>query len=199
MTRPARPVRDAGFTLIEIIAALIVFGLLIAGLAQGVRFGLTAWRLQTETVSRDADLDVADRLISSLLTVIQPVSATDAPSVIGTKSELAFTTALPVRIGDPPTNLADARLAVVSGRLTLDLVPHLHAIRTGRPPAPTHTVLASGVRAIEFGYWRRADGKWLTSWKAPQPPGLVRLTIDFAGDRHWAPIVAKPLLSRYDQ
>ncbi len=197
MTPTAR--RDAGFTLIEIIAALVVFGFLMAALHQGVQFGLTAWRLQNDTIARDADLDVADRLLSNLLTGIAPVGAGDAPSVVGGKTELAFTTALPVRIGDPPTSLADARLVQDHERLVLDLVPHLHALRLGPVPPPVHTVLATGIDTIEFGYWRRADSKWLTSWKGTQPPQLVRLTISLRNGRHWAPIIAAPNLSRYDQ
>ena len=197
MTR--RPGRGAGFTLVEILAALVVFGFLVAGLAQGVRFGLTAWRLQTSTVARNADIDVADRLLSNLLTGIAPVGNGDAPSVIGSRTELAFTTTLPVRIGDPPTSQADARLVADDGRLVLELVPHLHARRLAPAPKPTRIVLATGIDTLEFGYWRRADGKWLTSWTGSQPPQLVRLTIAFHNGRHWAPIVAAPNLSRYDQ
>ena len=60
-------------------------------------------------------------------------------------------------------------------------------------------MLATGVTGLAFGYWRRSDGKWLTTWNSAQPPQLVRLTIALTGDRHWAPIVAAPNLSRYDQ
>ena len=190
---------DRGFTLIEVVAALIVFGFLAAGLAQGIQFGLTAWRLQTDTVAQDADLDVADRVLSNLLTGIAPVGNADAPSVIGTSSELAFTTILPVKIGEPATNLADARLAADDGRLILQLAPHLHAVRVGHPPAPMRTVLATGVEGITFGYWRHADGKWVGAWKEATPPALVRLTVALRGNRHWAPIIAAPNLSRYDQ
>jgi general secretion pathway protein J len=191
--------RDAGFTLIEILAALVVFGFLMAGLSQGVQFGLTAWRLQTATVARDADLDVTDRILSRLLTAIRPANPGGAPSVIGTKAELAFTTNLPVRIGEPPTYQADARLALDGDHLILELVPHLHAIRTGPKPHPDRTVLATGVEEITFAYWRQNDHQWVAAWKAPQLPALIRLTIGLHNDRHWAPIVAAPNLSHFDQ
>jgi general secretion pathway protein J len=35
--------RDAGYTLLEMLVALVVFGLVMAGIAQSFRFGLTAW------------------------------------------------------------------------------------------------------------------------------------------------------------
>ena len=191
--------RETGFTLVEIIAALVIFGFLIAGLAQGVRFGLTAWRLQTETVARDTDLDITARTLTALLTAIAPVGPGDPPSVVGHANGLAFTTTLPVRIGTPPTNLADARLADDNGKLVLDLVPHLHAQRLVPAPNPTRIVLASGVDKLSIDYWRRSDGHWLTEWKSTQPPQLVRVTVDLSGGRHWSPLVAAPILSRYDQ
>ena len=190
---------DSGFTLIEIIAAVVIFGFLIAGLAQGVRFGLTAWRLQTQTVARDTDLDVATRTLTRLLTAIAPVGPADPPSVVGTARELAFTTTLPVRIGTPATDLADARLADDGGKLVLDLVPHLHAQRLVPAPKPTRIVLATGLDALAIDYWRRSDSRWLTTWKGTEPPQLVRVTISLSGGRHWAPVVAAPNLSRYDQ
>ena len=39
LVRPAN-----GFTLLELLIALTVLGFLLAGLAQGVHFGLLAWR-----------------------------------------------------------------------------------------------------------------------------------------------------------
>ena len=42
---------DAGFTLLEIMVALVVFGLLVLGLGQGVDFGLRAWGRQTGGVA----------------------------------------------------------------------------------------------------------------------------------------------------
>ncbi len=189
-----------GFTLVEILAALVVFGFIAAGLAAGIRMGLLAWRVQTETVSRDADLDTADRVLARLLTGIEPVGVGDAPSVIGTAAELAFTTSLPVRIGDPPTPFADARLLVRDGRLALELAPHYHAILAGRPPAPRTSFLADGVDHLQIAYWLRSKGQWQTTWRAQAPPDLVRVSVAFKdARRHWPPIVAAPHLSRYNQ
>ena len=35
--------RQSGFTLLELLVALVVLGLLVVGLTQGVRAGLTMW------------------------------------------------------------------------------------------------------------------------------------------------------------
>lgn len=193
-------VSTRGFTLVEILAALVVFGFIAAGLAAGIRMGLLAWRVQTETVARDADLDAVSRALARLLTAIQPAGAADSPSVIGTASQLAFTTRLPVRIGDPPTPFADARLAVHDGALVLGLAPHYHAVLVGRPPAPRTLKLADGVDHLAIAYWAHGKGEWQASWRGQAPPDLVRITVAFKdARRHWPPIVAAPNLSRYNQ
>ncbi len=195
-----RPEAEAGFTLIELLAALVVFAFLVAGLAEGVRFGLSAWRLQTAIIGRDSDLDACSRVLSELLTAIEPAGSADAASLIGTAGELVFTTTLPVRIGDPATNLADARLIEKNGELRLALVPHLHAARLGPAPAPLRTVLATGLDHVTFSYWQPADHAWLATWSATTLPGLIRITFAFKDSRrHWPPVVAAPTLVRYDQ
>ena len=43
-----------GFTLLEMLAVLAVLGLLLAGLSQGIRFGLRAWDMQAREVAGQA-------------------------------------------------------------------------------------------------------------------------------------------------
>ena len=54
--RPAAAVagRDAGFTLLEVLVSLVVTGLILAGLAQGFRFGVAAWDAQTRILASAA-------------------------------------------------------------------------------------------------------------------------------------------------
>jgi prepilin-type N-terminal cleavage/methylation domain-containing protein len=44
--------RQKGFTLLELLVALVVLGLLVVGLNQGVRAGLTMWGAQTREWAR---------------------------------------------------------------------------------------------------------------------------------------------------
>ena len=189
---------DEGFTLIEVLAALVVFGFLIAGLAEAVRFGLSAYATQQAVIARDDDLDATDRVIGSLLAAIDPSASTTTPSVIGNGHELAFTTTLPVRIGDPATDRADARLAVEHGALVLELLPHRHAVPLDPPrhPEPDRTTLATGIDHVAFAYWNADAHHWTDAWRASLPPSLIRLSFVFANRRrHWPPLIARPILS----
>lgn len=193
---------DRGFTLIEVLAALVVFGFLAAGLAQAVRFGLVSWRVGTQTVARDADLDQAARVLRRILTEARAGAASGPDAVAGTAGTLVLTTVPGVRLGDPATEFTDASIGVehpqrAPGRLLLRLSPHYHAVRIGPAPKPAELVLATGVASIRIGYFRRADHHWLDRWKAAQPPDLFRVAVTFDDPRrHWPPIVVAPMVSR---
>jgi prepilin-type N-terminal cleavage/methylation domain-containing protein len=50
----------AGFTLLEVLVALAVMGLLLFGLVQGSHFVLLGWDRQTRLAARTEDLDAVD-------------------------------------------------------------------------------------------------------------------------------------------
>ncbi|WP_457836108.1 PulJ/GspJ family protein, partial [Staphylococcus aureus] len=63
---------ERGFTLLEILVALVVLGFLLAGLAQGTRFGLQAWGMQTRNVLRQADMDGTYRVLRAMVEAADP-------------------------------------------------------------------------------------------------------------------------------
>ncbi len=86
--------RQAGFTLLEVLVALVVLGLLLAGLAQGTQFGLRVADRQAATIAATADLDATDRVLRGLIAQMDPGTLTAAPLLDATANGLAFTTNL---------------------------------------------------------------------------------------------------------
>ena len=76
------PGRQTGFTLLEMLVVLVVLGLLVVGLAQGVRSGLTMWDAQTRRVSETGELDAVARILRTLL------SELPASSSVGTAGSM---------------------------------------------------------------------------------------------------------------
>lgn len=191
MTRRASP----GFTLLEVLVALAVLGLLLGLLANGVHFGVRAWDTASRITRREGDLDAVDRALRRLITAMDPGSVSVPPTLAGTAARLLFTAKLPQGAGVP--GLADLLLAVDDRhRLVLRATPHRHVRPLGPPPAVRQTVLLQDVARLEIRYWpRQPPFGWQTAWSGPALPGLVRIRIVFAAghDRHWPDIVAAPL------
>ncbi len=185
---------DRGFTLLEVLVALVVLGFLMVGLSQGVRFGLTAWGAQARMIDAGGDLDAVDRTLRGLIARIDPGTRADPPMIAGDPTRFTFSSVLPEALGAREADLLVAMNP--DHRLLLRWTPHLHAKRTRPPPAPQTEELLRGIAGLEFAY--RGSGGWVRSWNAADLPALVRIRVVFpAGDpRHWPDIVAAPLRSR---
>lgn len=186
----------AGFSLLEVLVALAVLGLLVVGLVQGSRFALFARDAHARLLERDADLDGVDRTLRRLIEQARPGSKWEALVFAGTARAVTFTSVLPMPMATLPTRRADVELTVDGEhRLILVWTPHLHAIRIGRPPRPLTTELLEGVGQLDLSYWPAQSGNWTPVWHDSQPPRLVRIRIVFkdAGRPSWPDILAAPM------
>lgn len=202
--RPAeRVVRPAGFTLLETLVVVVVLGLLMLGLTQGVRAGLALWAAQATRIGETAELDAAARTLRGLLSGIGPppsagiaAGAAAAPELKGTPDSLAFVGDLPTGLGT--TRRAEITLALKEGRLVLRWIPHRHELSAAPAPEPTETELARGVDRLDLAYWGSPSGDqaagWQGQWDGPAVPDLIRLRLAFArGDRRRFPdLIAAP-------
>jgi len=190
-----------GFTLLEVLVALVVLGFLVAGLAEGVSFGLHAWDSQAAFLNRHADMDAMERVLRGLVATADPGDLNEPAPFHGQAHTLAFVARLPMSAKGLATRSAEFGLGVdAKHRLVLRWSLHPHAERLTPPPPPQQTVLLDGVDHVDFSYFRQLSqgGGWVTSWNMPTLPQLVRITVAFdANDRrHWPTIEAAPMLSR---
>ncbi len=187
---------QAGFSLLETMVALVVLGLLMAGLTQGLRFGLQASQRQAAIVGARADLEAIDRVLRHLVEQIEPGSNIVPGRIAGLASSLAITTRLPVADGASPRQVDAMILVDARQRLVLRWTPFLHATRlvAARPPAEEE--LLRGVQRLELAYWNGQD--WRKEWNGPELPHLVRIRVIFApGDRRsWPTMIAAPRRDR---
>ncbi len=188
--------KDAGFTLLELLVALVVLGFVLAGIAGGVQFGQRAADMQARSIAEHADLGAADRILRRLVAEMDPGGANDPPNLAAGASALGFTTDLGRAAPALAANGGEAEIGLgVDGghRLVLRWTPAVHAIRLVPAPAAT-AVLLDGVERVEFAYWGHADrgGAWVNSWTEKDIPPLVRIRLRFPADSHrsWPDIIA---------
>jgi hypothetical protein len=183
--------------LLEVLVALAVLGLLFIGLVQGSRLSLLAWDQQTRLVARNEDLDAVDRVLRRLIVRARPGSEQEPLVFAGTAHSMTFTTIVPLPNAGSATQRADVELVVDGAhRLVLAWTPHLHAIRTGRPPPAVTTEILHGVERFDLAYWPAMQGGWTPIWRDSALPRLVRIRIVFADSTHsvWPDILVAPML-----
>lgn len=187
-----RPACDAGFTLLELLAAVAVFGMVLALLTQGVQFGVRATRLQAEAQSRTGDLPAVDRALRRMVALADPGTYPEPASLRGTSQRLSLTTELPLG-GDGQMERADVTLSAEAGRLLLRWAPHRHAELYGAGPELQEMVMLDGVARLELAYW--TSSAWSAAWNADRLPALVRIRIVLSGatGRHWPPLLVEPM------
>ena len=186
----------AGFTLLEVVVALAVFGFLLVGLSQTVRFGLIAWRQDARLSDRKVDLEAVDRTLRSVVENLAPGDEAARSSIDGSADRLTGITVLRTPGGVTPIRV-EAGLAVSGRRLVLRWRPYHHGIALTSPPPAAETELMDGVSRIAIEYWR-GSGAWVPSWHEPDLPLLIRFRLSLAGKDapHWPDIVVAPMLSR---
>lgn len=189
-----------GFTLLEVLVTLLVLGLLMVTLSQGVRVGLKAWTLEGRMEGQTSELEATDRTLRQLIERAVPTDPQATDGFTGGAHVVSFVTTLPGGYGAPSTHEADVTLAVADGhRLELQWRPH-YSRWIVPPPQPSALPLMDGVQQIDIAYWQPASaarqGRWLASWPMGSPPSLVRIHIAFAADHMglpWPDIVVAPM------
>ncbi len=193
----SKPQSQCGFTLLELLVTLVVLGLLIVGLTQGMRVGLSAWRTEGRLAGTQDEFAVIDGTLRHLIQGIDPGDELDAAPFTADTTNMDFVAMLPDAVGFAPGREMQATLQVdAAHRLVLLWRPWLSAERLTAASPPTVTVLLHGVARIELAFWRPRIG-WLGVWQFPDLPALIRIRLHFvAGDaRRWPDIVAAPVLS----
>jgi general secretion pathway protein J len=188
--------RAAGFTLIEVLATLVVLGFLLAVLSQGVRFGLTAWQAQARAEATHGDLATVDQTVRALLERMEPGDLGAEPLAFAAGPDrLSFASLLPDGATALGARLSEVTIAAdAAHRLVLLWRPY-RKTPLGPPRPPGVSVLAERVRDVAFAYWDGTRGAWLSSWPPRTVPALVRMRVTFApGDpRHWPDLVMAPM------
>lgn len=197
------PSREAGFTLLEVLVALVVLGFVVVGLTQGTRFGLRALDRQAARAATAGDLEAVDRLLRRLVAAMDPGNAREPPVVEGGRHALRMVTDLGAAAAALGSGAAEVRLAAEAGRLTLRWTPARHAVSLGPLPSPRRAVLLDGVAGLEIAYWGPPDEEggppgWQSAWDRASLPVLVRfrLVSPTGAARRWPDIVAATRLDR---
>lgn len=184
----------AGFTILELLVALVVMGMLMVLLDKGVAAGVTAWSAQSRVIGGQQDLDAVSRVLRGLVEQIDPGTERKRLRLGAGPHAVSFATELSLGTTPLRRRTIDATVLLNNHQLVLRWTPRAHAIRLQPPPSPIETELVGGVEQLEIAYQQVGSTRWRSDWPGDELPGLIRFRLVFAaGDRrHWPEIVAAP-------
>lgn len=197
--------RSRGFTLLEMLIALGVLGLLAVLLSGGVSFGARAWEAQTRRIDAQGEIDMVQSLLRTMLRSAQAVpmegsaGAGGGPVLVGAANRIVFTAELPQAFAEGGLQEIVLRVST-DGRLILAWRPNERPPDGERPPYRESELLRQVV-GLEVAYFAKPvenkPGGWQTAWTQPGVlPGLIRLRVRLAaGDRRvWPDLLAAPVI-----
>jgi general secretion pathway protein J len=173
---------QGGFTLLELLIAVTILGLIVVALTGGVRFAGQAWQAQAKQSQRYGDLDAVQNVLRQLIA--------SAKDFRGDAVSLHFVGAMPEALARG--GLYDIELRTLAGRLVLAWKPHFRG-QTADGVWNTAT-LAQGVSAFAFTYYVPPGGWQSTAANRNRPPALVRIALGFDDSRTWPPLTIAPMI-----
>ena len=189
--------RAAGFTLLEILAALVLLALLLLGVYSGIASASRSVRSGTAAIERMDQLRAAQQFLRRELaqSLAAPISRTDRGEPVyfqGDAHEMRYVAPLPGYLGKLGPQLQQLQLVDDGAggqrlELSLALLPP-----DGQPPRPLGTpqVLLDHIRGGGFSY-RGNDAQnravpWSADWKdGSRLPQLVRIRLRTQGTQRW--------------
>ncbi|GLQ48213.1 general secretion pathway protein GspJ [Dyella lipolytica] len=195
--------RAAGFTLLEVLAALVLLALLLLGVYSGVRSATHTVQAGTVKIEQLDEVRSAQQFLRRELAqaLAQPMSRDDSGNniyFIGSGSEMRFVAPLPGYLGKMGPQLI--RIKLIPGdkgerlEATLAVLPP-----DGSAPKPLGDpqVLVDGISGGGFSYrgvnQQGQPTDWQSDWKdSNSMPNVVTIKLALENGREW-PLLSAPL------
>ncbi len=190
--------RRSGYTLIELLVALGVMGLLGVMLLAGVSGPSAVWKRMDQAATRDEAVEAAQGVLRERLQHAWPATRYDlhppSPDFDGDTDRVTFLAPPPERQGGGALRRYSLLLDA-NGDLVLESLSDV-ALDRFRPDQ--REVVLRGVRSLDLGYFGAAEPdltpRWRSRWRQrPQMPSLVRIRLEFAQSQtRWPDLVVHP-------
>jgi general secretion pathway protein J len=186
--------RAAGFTLIEIVVAMVILGALMLMLWSGLSFSMRSWDAGDRVGRAAADRRIGEAFLRRELGELFPMRWKDPTRVVvafeGTHEHLRFVSSRPAGISIGGLALVSLDVAGDARRGERHLImrralPDDEAKSFAPLDAAEPTILISGVDSMSLEYFGSendfSEPKWRDDWQPPERiPQLVRMHVKLA-------------------
>ncbi len=201
--------RQSGFTLVEIVLAMVLLSTMMLLLYSGLSFALRSWDAGDANGRRVTDRRIGENFLRRELTEVFPMRWKDATAVkvafSGERERLRF-------VSTRPVGIALGGLALVNVEVEGDARKrerHLMMRRAMPDDAATDfgpldqsekpTIVIADVDSVSFGYFGAendfGEPRWMDAWPYPgRIPQMVRVRVKTADGTELPELVAKVML-----
>jgi general secretion pathway protein J len=201
--------RSAGFTLVELMVALLLLALISGVLYGSLSLSANSWDRGEAKADQASDMRQTAEFLRQALGAEHPLrlhKAVDQPLYFaGASDSLAFAGATPGRVGG---GIYYFRIALAasgqSSKLVLSrTIPDYTAVKPPSFDTADASVLAEGVAQLKFSYFGRdpdandvVDPTWRDHWDDPQIlPLLIRMDVKTTQGTSWPSLVVEPKIA----
>jgi general secretion pathway protein J len=203
----ARHARQRGFTLLELLVAITLLGVLMAALFGALRLGARVWETGEARLDAGARLQVVQEFLRQQLGQTVPLTEiTGDPGALpgmlfeGTSEDLRFVSLLSAHLGGGASLMELTLQPPARGGEPGDLVLRTRPLDLADDgparPETEERVLIAAIESLEIAYFGAerpgAAPTWWQQWQGqPSLPALVRVRVGFPqGDRRrWPELI----------
>jgi general secretion pathway protein J len=205
---------ERGFTMVELLVAITLLGLLMAALFGGLRLGTRVWERADVRLEAAIRLQIIQDFIRQRLAEMLPRQTmppkpdevgVSEPLFLGTASAVRFASVMPEHLGAGfyimELAWAESDHPEDSGNLVLRWRPFELNGQPAEDVEPEERMLIQGVQALELSYFGSIDPEqppgWWQAWESqPELPRLIRLQMRFAENdqRRWPELIVRTMV-----
>lgn len=186
---------EDGFTLIELVIAMLLLSLIALAVESGLHFGARVWERSERNTRTINTIDMAQTILREILSHTLPRFNGAYVTFTGEPTSLIFDCVPPQAFTGSGT--AHVELSIASRYGKDALVLEIKSI--SRPGVAKKATLVHGERGLRFSYLD-ASGKapeWLAYWRdRNRLPDAIRIAADSHSPSSWPTLVVRPLISQ---
>ncbi len=179
---------SSGFSLIELVVALLLLGMIALAAQSGLHFGIQVWRRSDVTISTIDRMWTAQSVLREVLSSIEPRFKGEYPTFSGQSNVLSFD-------ADPPNAFARYGIAHVTlsvrGQGSHEFLEiSMAGLRSSSPKK--QAILATDLSDMRFEYLDTTDrsATWLSSWQ-DRTNWPVAVRVISADPKRWPSMVIR--------
>lgn len=207
--------RQLGFTLMEVLLATALLGIMMLLLTGSLRIGATSWEAGEERMAKASRLFIVESFLRRHIGTLLPVTSVNSqgemePSFRGTPDMLSYVAPLPDQLEGG--GLYRFQLYVAGQNenraLRIAIIPYSSGPSQGQTlsdPKPVDDLaLVEPLVNVKFDYFGPVNdagnpsptgapaGKWVKEWREYQLPTLIRIEIEREGEDPWPELLIAP-------